>query len=563
MQNRTGYPSIDRPWKEFYTKEKLESPAPQEKIFNAIYETNIRFPNDVALSYYGKSISYGQLFENIDLVANALWAQGVRKGDIVTMMLLKQPEAVYLAYALNKIGAIINFISVLSGEEEIVHYLNEAKSDVLVVLDLFNSKVESIIHQTKVDKVISVSLCESMPFFTKMIAGKKLKAEYPQEFIKWKDFLRLGKGAFAEESEYVSGETAFLGHTGGTTGLPKGIELSDDVINGIADEYRMNLTSQRGDTYLDTIVPFHVYGFVVNTHMPLMLGMKTVILPKVEVADMSRVYMKYKPTHVISIPTYVEPVIEMTGKNLKFFKTVGAGGEGMTPEVEEKINAALESGGSDARCLNGYGMSEVGSTACTCQPHARKRGSVGIPLSRNVFAAFDPDTGAEKKYCEEGEICIQSPYLMNGYYKNQAATNEIVKQHADGHLWVHTGDIGYVDEEGFVFIKGRIKRIILTYDNGIATKIFPDNVENVLKKDEAVAAACVVPMDINEMPVKLTAFIEKNSNAKDSDDEIILRLKALCTRELQAFAVPTKYIFIDKMPVTAVGKVDYKALEKR
>lgn len=414
--------------------------------------------------------------------------------------------------------------------------------------------------------MVNVTLSTSMPLVPKTIMSFKYKnKKFKCDFINWDNFL---KNSVNEESLVVSTTAhsfSFLAHTGGTTGVPKSVMLSDDAINGVVDEYRKNLHAKRGDKYLDLIVPFVVYGFVVNIHMPLCLGMETILIPKVDTEKLAKIYQKYKPNHVIAIPSYLAPINEMDEKckrDLSFFKTVGAGGDGMTDELETALNTVLESGNSTAKVLNGYGMSEICSTACTCQPSVTKLGSVGIPLSRNIISAFDTETGVEKKCGEIGEICIHTPYCMLGYMDNEEATNELIHIHKDGLKWVHTGDLGYVDKDGVVYIKGRIKRIVLTLCNDFVAKIFPDHIEDVLLSHQAIENACVVPMNRGEDFIKLQAFIVTKCNIIEDCEQLKKELLQLCTQNLPEYSIPYKFEIVDQLPLTPVGKVDFRTLEK-
>lgn len=560
----TGYPSIDKPWLKYYSEDKQGNPMPQGTLYQYLYECNKDNLNDIALNYFGTRISYKNLFENIDTVAKSFVALGVKKGDIVTLLLLNQPETVYCAYALNKIGAVINMVSVLASENELVNYIQEANSNVVVALNLFNEKLIAALPKTSCRKVINVSLSTSMPFVVKTVFNLKTNIVTKEGFISWKDFFALSKNcADVLPNEYIPNSFSFLAHTGGTTGMPKGVKLSDDAINGVVDEYKINLSYKRGEKYLDTIVPFVIYGFAVNMHMPLCLGLENILLPKVDVDKLPKIYIKQKPNHFISVPSYLEALTKVTETtDLSFIKTVGAGGDGMTNELEAALNDCLNKGGSKAKVLNGYGLSEICSTACTCQPSITKNGSVGIPLSRNIISAFDIDTDRETKYGEVGEICIHTPYIMLEYLNNPVATQELIHIHEDGMKWLHTGDLGYVDEDGVVYIVGRIKRIILTEYKGFPSKIFPNNVEKEINKHEAVDNSCVVSMNKSESCIKLKAYVLLKNDCETDRRQIEEELKQLCKETLPEYSLPFRYEFVDSFPLTPVGKVDYKALER-
>ncbi len=560
----TGYPSIDRPWLKYYSEEAINTPLPDGTLYQYLYENNKNNLEKIALNYFGKRITYKSLFNNIDKVAKSFIKLGVKKGDIVTIIMLNQPEAVYCAYALNKIGAIINYVTVLASQNELSDYINDAKSNVVVILDLFAEKLAKAIINTSCKNVISVSLSESMPFITKTIFNLKANIKQQKNFITWSDFISVSANIKnVPVSEHDPNSFTFLAHTGGTTGLPKAVMLSDLAINGVASEYDKMFHTESGDKFLNTVVPFVVYGFAVNIHMPLCLGLEDVLLPKSDTKTLVNAFKKYKPNYIGSAPMYLESILKLPkNMDLSFIKMLGSGGDGMTDELETALNERVRRGGSDTKIINGYGLSETCSAACTNQPNIIKKNSVGIPLSNNVMSAFDTETGDEVKCGEIGEICINTPYLMLGYKDNTDETNKIIHTHMDGKKWLHTGDLGYIDEDGAVFIVGRMKRIILTVHDDVPGKIFPSNVEFEINKHKSVENVCVVPMNSTDIDIKLIAFVVIKDNAKLQLSNIKQELIQMCSERLPEYSRPCDYEFIDELPLTASGKVDYRALEK-
>ena len=561
----TGYPSIDKPWMKYYPKGAENRPMPQKTLYQCIYDANKDHEDDFAFNYFGRRITYGTLFEEIDRCAKALLKLGVKPDDTVTIMSLASPETFYCAYACSKIGAIINLISVLAGEQELVHYLNEAKSEVFIALDLFNDKIIKALPGTGVKTVVNMSLAQSMPLHIKAVFKMKAKAVKCPDFISWKDFTALAEGQPpVKVFPYVPNRFSYLAHTGGTTGDPKGVMLSDDALNGVADEYGNIFHHKRQERYLNGIVPFVVYGFLVNSHIPLSLDLETIIIPKVDASKLPEIILKNKINFISVVPPYLEyfpKSHKVLKSNLSFLKVLAVGGDGLTEELEDNLNAVLKSQGASISVMNGYGLTEVCATSCA-NAHKHFKGSVGYPLSRNTFSSFNPDTNEELKYNEIGEICIQTPYLMLGYLNNPEATDEVVKIHADGKKWFHTGDLGYVTEEGAVFITGRIKRIILTEKDGMVSKIFPDRIKKLLETNESVDVCCIVRQPGDSPEVKLTAHVVLKEPYRAESGRIEGELRELCAVELPEYSRPDRYIFRESMPLTASGKIDFRALEK-
>ena len=561
----TGYASIDKPWLKYYPEGAENRPLPQKTLFQAVYEANKDHQSDYAFNYFGKRITYREFFYKVDTVSRSLTRLGVKPNDIVTIMGLSAPETFYVAYACNKIGAVINLISVLAGEQELVHYLNEARSEVFIALDLFNDKIIKALPQTGVKTVVNMSLAESMPLHIKAAFKLKTKVQKCDDFMSWQSFLALAEGQPKVRTfQFIPNRFSYLAHTGGTTGESKGVMLSDNAINGIAEEYNFIMPHNRKEKYLNTIVPFVVYGFVINAHMPLCLGLEQYIIPKVDPQRIPKLIVKNKINYFATVPQFIDQIPNdkrIKGADLSFLKLLGAGGDGMTEELESQINRILETQGSPTKLLNGYGLSETCATACAGTRCFHRAGSSGGPLTRNTISVFSCEN-QEMKYGETGEICIQTPYLMLGYLNNPEATDEVVKVHADGKKWFHTGDLGYITEEGAVYITGRIKRIILTEKDGMVSKIFPDRVEKLLNSKEEVEVSCVVQQPGGSAEVKLTANVVLKEQYRSESRRIEQELRELCAAELPAYSLPDKYVFRESMPLTAVGKIDFRALER-
>ena len=403
-----------------------------------------------------------------------------------------------------------------------------------------------------------------MPLHIKAAFELKTKVQKCDEFMSWKDFLALAEGQPpVKVFRFVPNRFSYLAHTGGTTGEPKGVMLTDEAMNGIADEYSTLFEHERQNRWLDTIVPFVVYGFLPNCHLPLSMGMEVFLMPKVEVQKIPDFILDNKINFMDTAPMYLEKLPShkrFNNMDLSFIRCLGVGGDGFTEEFETSINEVLSRNNAANRLMSGYGLSETGSVS-SWNYYGRFRNTVGIPLSRNMISVFNSDDHKEMKYGEIGEICINTPYLMLGYLNNPEATDEVVKVHADGKKWFHTGDLGYITEEGAVYITGRIKRIILTEKDGMVSKIFPDRVEKLLDSHKAVEVSCVVKQPGDSAEVRLTAHVVLKEQYRSDSRRIEQELRILCAAELPAYSLPDKYVFRDAMPLTAVGKIDFCALE--
>ncbi len=567
----TGKASIDQPWLKYYSKEVIESPFPEMTIYDYIYSANKDHLDMVALEYFGRKITYGELFDNIEKTAKALKNYGIKKDDIVSISMPTTPEAVYLFYALAKLGAVSNMIDPRISEQGIKDYINEVNSTLLFVIDVAYGKIKKIVKDTNLDKVVTISPADSLPLALNL--GYKAKQFFKsntlnlknEECIKWGDFIKTGKEYKGKTTEEYKKDTPVtIVHTGGTTGTPKGVLLSNDNLNALAYQFKVSgMDLQRGHRFLDIMPPFIAYGVGNGLHMPLVVGMETILIPAFDPKKFDELILKQRPNHMAGVPTHWENVInskKMVNKDLSFILTPGIGGDSMNLNLEEKTNEFLKSHKSPAMSAKGYGLTEVSSAVCACIGEQNKLGSVGIPFINNIISVFEPGTDNELGYNERGEICISSPTIMLGYYENEAETSKILKKHSDGRMWIHTEDLGYVDEDGMVFIDGRIKRLIIRHDG---FKVYPFLIEEVISSHYAVEQCKVVgipDLDYSQGSVPKAHIILKEGY-EDSADLIQSEIKQLCLQKLPEYAQPREYKFRNAFPFTSIGKVDFMALE--
>ena len=433
----------------------------------------------------------------------------------------------------------------------------------------FEEKVLAAADECGVEKVVFFGVDYKMPWPLKvgyhLKAGRnKTSAKRCPTILEWTGFLSTAKNQpniFYTKDPH---KMCLLAHTGGTTGEPKAVMLDDFAMNAVVSQYISSSGIKRNDVFLSLIIPFVVYGILDNIHLPLCLGLQSVIIPKYEATQWETYLKKYRPNHVLAVPAYVNPLLEdkkVDKMDLSFFETVGVGGDGMTSELEKGLNDFLQKHNSKGTVLKGYGLTEVCATAGTCFANSNRLDSVGLPLPKNNLMIYDNESQKELRYNEIGEICLQCPSRMIGYMNNEQATRELFRIHADGSEWLHTGDLGYMDEDGFLFLVGRMKRVILTAKDGVTYKVFPNMTEKVLDENESVIESCVVGAEFGTDQV-LRAFIvvSKENLVQVADVEQALRRH--CEEKLPSYARPTFYEFRDMLPLTAAGKIDYHALEK-
>lgn len=574
----TGYASIDKPWQKYYSKEAITASIPELTAYQYMVSQNKDNLSTKAIMYYGKKISYKNYIDMIDETARRLYNLGVTEGEVVTVMSVANPELEVLFYALNKLGAVINLIDVRSDYKQIKKYLMEVKSSEVVVMDNFLPEFDKCMEDEDIDNivenVITLSPYNSVLFPFNVLAEKKSRKEdsnlyskideikKKNKYMTWNDLMSVHKYRYPRYPRYKKNMVAALVHTGGTTGVPKTVKLSNENFNAMAIQYKsLNANYNKGDTFLNGIVPFVAYGIVVTIHMPMCLGMTNIIAPILSPKEFTEFMIKYKPNHTITVPTYVEHFVhdrKADSMNWKCLKNLGIGGDYFPEQSEIYVNEFLKNHGSSSIAEKGYGMTENSSTAGVCLVGVNKINSLGIPLPLNTYGIFERGTDKELKYGEEGEICITGPTEMLGYLDNEEEEGKVIKIHSDGKKWIHSEDVGIIDEDGFLFFKGRYKRLI---PHG-GFKLYPSYIEGIIMKHPDIDNCCVIsiPDKVYGASPEAHVVIKKDSvsELKKLKEELI----KLCQDKLPSFSQPEDFIFEEDLPLTSVGKVDYKKVEK-
>ena len=566
-QKRTGYPSVDKPWLKYYSEEAISTPLPACTIYEMLRNGNQEHPHDIALNYYGRKIPFCRVFEEIETTAKSFSALGVKKGDVVVVCMVNTPEMVYTLYALNRLGAVINLVDPRTNVDGIREYILETDSQLVMTVDLAYPAIAKAIQGTKVDKVIVVSPADSLPPVTKALYRLKNKAvKCGPEAISWKEFIALGAGITFTDAPYEKDTCCVMAHTGGTTGFPKAVMLSNDNLNAITHSYNyINLPFERGDKFFNDLPPFIVYGLSIPTHTALCYGQEVILYPVFDSKAFPKVFAKYKPNHFCSLPDHLKYLTldKRTQKmDLSFLKVVAVGGDSLDTGLERSVNAFLKAHNCRYQVMKGYGMTELAAVAVTTFGEANAIGSVGIPMIVNTVKIVDTDTLEEVALGKSGEIWISGPTVMLGYYQKPEATAEIIVTDENGVRWIRTGDLGRLNEDGLLFHEGRIRRIYMTAHDGQPAKIFPMLVEDAIKKSKTVSACSVVGRKRQGSDYyEAVAFVVKKDSAQDNA-QISEQLAACCAEHVPTYMIPAEYRFVGELPHTPIGKVDFRALEK-
>ncbi len=557
----TGYPSIDKPWLKYYSEEAINAPLPEGSMYDYMTACNADRLDGIALNYFGRKITYRELICEIDRAADGFFACGIREGSIVSAFALNTPECIISIYALNRIGAIIDLQYVNMSPREVLTTLRSTRTQFILTADTFLPVIEDSLELGDLSdsiRVIVAPVARSLPLLKRFFFPKK-KNRKIKNVLYFENICRQAE----PQGELPTGNAdapALIVHTSGTTGVPKGVLLSNRKVNTIVVEYRDSpLILNRGDTILNIAPPFFAFGICLAIHTPLCLGLHVCLSPSPVPETNGKVFAFYKPMHFLGGPAHIRNIIQVQKKkkqNLSFVRTIGYGGEAI-PSMEAKQYALFfkNRGAAISHLVPGYGMTEFGGTVVTGSD-IWKEGSVGIPFSLANVKIVDPDNCDELPYNSTGEIWMTSPSLMLGYYKNPDEDNNVIVTDKDGVRWLRTGDLGEIDPDGFVFIRGRIKRIHLTKgrDNSIY-KLFPDYIERILRECPLVSECAVVTRSTDGVFHTPVAFV-------NVPKESIEKIRRYCEDHLQEYMIPKEFITIDNIPVTVNGKTDLRALER-
>ena len=561
------YASEQRPWLAFYDSKYINQTLPACTAFEYVCQQNKGRLNETALEYFGRKITYADFIVQVKRPTAALRAMGVQKGEILTVVSVMTPEIIYLFYAADRMGATLNLVDPRYSAEGIHDYITEVNSRILVCLNVTYDRCVQAAKRTHVEKVLVLSPANSLPMPLQL--GYKMKNpdrnRYASNVIHWNDFIQKGKGQNTTAEPFDPTHACVVVHTGGTTGSPKGVMLSDSNFNAIAQQFAaFDQLMCRGQKLMNIMPPFIAYGYACGVHLPLSLGLTVLIVPNLDPAKLGSLVLKHKPEHMFGVPSHYQQMAadpKLKDADLSFIRNYAAGGDSIAQGAEQTVNDFLAAHGVQHAMAKGYGMTEVSSAATAAAGHNNKPGSVGIPLVNTLVSVFDPGTDHELPIGQRGELCISGPTLMLGYYGMPEETANLLRRHSDGRVWAHTGDLGYMDEQGFVYVESRIKRIIIRHDG---FKVFPSMIENVISRHPAVQQCSVVGCaDKDHVQGRLPfVYLVLEPSAVAKKKQIIRELREMCAEGLPEYVQPIAYKFISSMPMTPIGKVDYRRLEE-
>ncbi|MCL1810456.1 MAG: acyl--CoA ligase [Clostridiales bacterium] len=556
--------SDNKPWLQFYGDIPNEVEVPELSLYGALLDRARQNPGLYAVEFMGAKFTFSEMVSLIDKAADALSSSGVEEGDCVTLALPNIPNAVILFYALNKIGAKVAMVHPLSPAVDLEYYLKKTESKWAVTIGQLVPKFMEIIDRTKTEKLLVVGIADYLPTLKAVAYRLTNRVKIPNEpkIMKWKKFLSSGSGMRkgSQKSDADCHDASVILFSGGTSDTPKGILLSDFSFNALAVNTQKTSDFMAGDSIVAILPVFHGFGLGLCIHMAMVCGGMSILIPKFSTENYIAALIKHKPQFIAGVPTLFEALLRDPGfTGVRFDKLKGAysGGDSLPHEVKMKFDAALRAQGSKVDLLEGYGTTEC-VTACVLTPpgHYRK-GSIGVPMVNMETCIVKEDSTEVLPPNEEGEICIAGPQLMVSYLDDCEATAKTLRVHGDGKLWIHSGDQGYMDADGYLYFKSRIKRIFKV--SGV--NVYPPQVEYVLESHPAVSKACVIGVHDDYQGKSVKAFVVLADNG-GGDSELADELRAYCAERLIKWSVPKTIVFRRELPTTLVGKVAYTALER-
>lgn len=559
--------NIKTPWLKYY-KEGVPAHLnyPKGTMVGYFLEAVARYPENIAIEYYGRTYTYRAFYEMIRDTAKSLKSQGVKEGDTIAICMPNTPEAILMFYAANMVGALVSLIHPLSAEKEIQNYINGSGATFLLSLDLVYDKVHNIVDNTCIKKIVIASAGDSLKTIKKFLykfknRGTVPKIELTDDIMTWNEFINYGYD-YQGEIACLKGanDPAVILYSGGTSGDPKGILLTNMNFNALALScHKMIEQSGEGESILAILPIFHGFGLGVCIHTTLGCGMRVVLVPNFNPKDFGKLLHKHKISIVCGVPSLFESLTKTSmGKNdLSKLKSAISGGDFMSKDLKNKVDTYFREHGSNAEIRVGYGLTEASAAICVIPTGEYRESSIGVPFPDTYIKVVRVGTHDEVPYGEDGEICISGPTVMMGYLNNLEETIQTLQIHEDGRTWLHTGDVGSMDKDGFVYFKQRVKRIIIS--NGY--NLYPSYIETIINSHPDVFTSTVIGIPHPKKVQVAKAYIVLKDGVKPSKDvEKSIRLH--CEKNLARYSLPAVYEFRESLPKTLVGKVAYRELEK-
>lgn len=560
--------ALTAPWRAYYGNTPASLDYPRLTMYQMVAETAKKYPKTLAYTFMGKGTTYEEFIQRIDRAAKGLVKLGIRKGNRVTICMPNTPQALDCFYALNRIGAIPNMIHPLSAAQEIAFYLNASHSKAVLTLDQFYGKVAEILPQLDDDcKVIIAKIADELPFPLSVLypmtkAARQVPKLPKKGYTLWTDLTSSGKDVTLPKSTGKANDCGAILYSGGTTGTTKGIMLSNLNFNalGLQTIAASGFKSIAGMKMLSIMPVFHGFGLGIGIHTVLIGGATCILVPQFSIKEYANILIKQKPQLIPGVPTLFEALLRADGlqdADLSFLKGIFSGGDSLSPELKKKVDAFLKEHGCTEQIREGYGTTECVTASCLTPKDYARSGSIGVPFPDTYYKIVRVGTTEEVEPNTEGEICISGPTVMLGYMDNPTETAQTLRRHFDGRVWLHTGDLGFMDQDGFVYFRQRIKRMIITS----GYNVYPSQLENIIDGHEKVLLSCVIGVKDDYRGQRVKAYVVPMPGVEPTE-ELKKNILDYCSHHIAKYAMPRELEFRKELPKTLVGKVAYRVLEE-
>lgn len=567
----TGYPSIDKPWLKYYKKNAENTTIKNESIFQMLKRCNKSRMDSIALELRtsknnfqkGITITYKKYIDRIEKTASAISTSfGTGIDEIVPTIIPNLPESRIIIYALNIIGATVYPINPMLSPKVFESILKENQVKTVAIFSGFWEKFSISILQSKVKHIIYLDGMESFPMIAKIFARKKCQIPNDKRVITYEKLL-LHRKIKNIIPYYRKDHIAVIIGTSGTTGTSKGVCLTDNNLNSLAIGQEISDHYRTGEVALDALIQSIGYG-ISTAHSFGVIGCHTVLIPELITDIFPKLLCEIKPDVFPGGPVHYINLAhsdEFIAHKIPIVRSAFSGGASLEKEIERTLNKAdigyTEKENDIIRVRQGYGSTECGGAATANTFGAYKFGSIGIPMANVIVSIFKPGTDEECTYGVEGEICVSGPTVMKGYLNNNFETENVLKLHSDGKIWLHQADLGWCDEDGHFFMTDRIKNIFMrTGFNVHPSKISEFIVSLPMVKDCAVIG---VPHPKEQMvPIAFVVLSNENEDLSVAEN----MLKKECIKNLSETDIPLCWYFLKSLPRNMGGKVDKYALEK-
>lgn len=553
---------VDRPWLAHYGDVPPTLDYPAVTVAEHVLAAARRSPGRTAFDFLGTTTTYAAFARAVERWAGALASLGVEHGDRVAIALPTSPVGVEAFYGTALAGAVPCMIHPLSTAEEVTTYLRLSEARVALTLDAFYGVFAGARRSAPLEALVLTRITDGLPWWKRLgfrlTKGRRIAPVPSDAGVLWWTTLLEQAAVTSTPSGATPDDPAAILFSGGTTGTPKAIVLSHRNLVAAGVEINAWFAVRASDVVLAALPIFHGFGLGAQVHAPLAAGATLVLVPKYDPEELARLIRRKRPTLMAGVPTLYESLSRhpaLRRADLSSLRAAVCGADTLPRTVKERFERLVANRGGTVTLVEGYGLSET-VTGIMCQPlHEYREGSIGVPLPDMLATICAPGSIDELPPDVEGEICIAGPAVMLGYLGDEKATAEALCVHADGRTWLHTGDLGLRDEDGFFFFRSRLKRMI----KSSGFNVYPGEVEAVLREHPAVADACVIGIPDQQQGERVRAVVVAADPAA-ATDALADELRTFCRGRLIKWSCPRDVVFRDALPLTRLGKVDFMAL---